>query len=167
MSSSLLLILTILIMTVSASSSEQLKSYNLDSLDAVIDHENISVDTDIKSEGVASLRLVTESPKVFHLIETGDIDIENSKIVYSAHIKTQNVDGLVYLEMWCVFNDRGEYFSRALNAPLTSTNNWTIQQTPFFLKSGENPDNIKLNLVINGKGTVWIDDINLIKMSLD
>ena len=167
MNSSLLLILAVMIMTVSASSSEQLKTYNLDSLNMVIDHENISVDSGIKSEGVASLRLVAESPKVFHLIETGDMDIENSKIVYSAHIKTQNVDGLVYLEMWCVFNDRGEYFSRALNAPLTSTNNWTIQQTPFFLKSGENPDNIKLNLVINGKGTVWIDNINLIKMSLD
>ena len=33
----------------------------------------------------------------------------------------------------------------------------------FFLKEGENPDNIKLNLVINGKGTVWIDDIRLVK----
>ena len=24
-----------------------------------------------------------------------------------------------------------------------------------FLKKGENPDNVKLNLVINGTGTVW------------
>lgn len=34
---------------------------------------------------------------------------------------------------------------------------------PFFLQKGENPDNVKLNLVIEGKGTVWIDDIHLYK----
>jgi len=28
-------------------------------------------------------------------------------------------------------------------------------------KKGENPDNVKLNLVINGKGTAWIDNIRL------
>jgi len=36
-------------------------------------------------------------------------------------------------------------------------------ETPFFFKKGENPDNIKLNLIIKGKGTVWIDDIRLLK----
>jgi hypothetical protein len=40
---------------------------------------------------------------------------------------------------------------------------WVTQETPFFLKPGENPDNVKLNLVIEGKGTVWIDDISLVK----
>lgn len=40
---------------------------------------------------------------------------------------------------------------------------WTTVETPFFLQKGQNPDNIKLNLVVNGKGTVWIDDIKLIK----
>jgi hypothetical protein len=35
--------------------------------------------------------------------------------------------------------------------------------TPFFLKKGENPENVKLNLVVDGVGTVWIDDIQLIR----
>jgi hypothetical protein len=38
-----------------------------------------------------------------------------------------------------------------------------MEETPFFLKKGENPDNVKLNLVINGKGTAWIDDIRVLK----
>jgi hypothetical protein len=37
------------------------------------------------------------------------------------------------------------------------------QETPFFLKKGENPNNVKLNLVIDGKGMVWIDDIRLFR----
>ncbi len=65
--------------------------------------------------------------------------------------------------MWCVFKDKGEYFSRALHDPFTGTTDWKLQQTPFFLEKGQNPDNIKLNLVINGQGTVWIDNIKLLK----
>lgn len=65
--------------------------------------------------------------------------------------------------MWCQFSGKGEYFSRALHAPLSGSNEWTTQETPFFLKKGENPSNVKLNVVINGSGTVWVDDIRLIK----
>jgi len=41
-----------------------------------------------------------------------------------------------------------------------------IARNALFFKKGENPDNVTLNLVINGKGTVWIDDIHLIKAPL-
>jgi hypothetical protein len=63
--------------------------------------------------------------------------------------------------MWCEFPGKGEYFSRALHAPLTGSNEWTTQETPFFLKEGENPNRVKLNVVVEGGGTVWIDDVVL------
>jgi hypothetical protein len=40
---------------------------------------------------------------------------------------------------------------------------WTMEEIPFFLKKGKNPDNVKLNLVFDGTGTAWIDDIRLLK----
>jgi hypothetical protein len=63
--------------------------------------------------------------------------------------------------MWCAFPGAGEFFSRALHAPLTGTTEWTTQETPFFLKKGEVPNLVRLNLVITGAGTVWIDDLTL------
>jgi hypothetical protein len=77
------------------------------------------------------------------------------------------VEGRVYLEMLCHFPFKGEFFSKGLIEPLTGTTNWTKVETPFLLKKGENPDNVKLNLVIDGKGTVWIDDIRLLKGALE
>jgi hypothetical protein len=68
--------------------------------------------------------------------------------------------------MWSRFPGKGEFFSRGLETPLTGTTTWTSEETPFFLKKGENPDNVKLNLVINGKGMAWIDDIRLLKSPL-
>ena len=35
--------------------------------------------------------------------------------------------------------------------------------TPFFLQAGQKPDLIRLNLVIQGKGRVWIDDVHLMR----
>jgi hypothetical protein len=46
---------------------------------------------------------------------------------------------------------------------MSGTNGWTSVETPFFLKKGEKPDNVKLNVVVDGTGTVWIDDIKLMK----
>jgi hypothetical protein len=63
--------------------------------------------------------------------------------------------------MWCHFPGLGEFFSRNPQSAVTGTTNWTSMETVFFLKKGERPDNVKLNLVIGGKGTVWIDDIRL------
>jgi hypothetical protein len=43
---------------------------------------------------------------------------------------------------------------------------WKIIQTPFLFQKGQKPDKVTLTLVINGKGTVWIDNIILSKEPL-
>jgi hypothetical protein len=95
-----------------------------------------------------------------------DPDIEDARLVYRARVRTENVDGRVFLEMWCRFPGKGEFFSRGLTDPVSGTTGWVTQETPFFLKAGENPDLVKLNLVIEGKGTVWVDDLKLLKTPL-
>jgi len=76
------------------------------------------------------------------------------------------VIGQAFLEMWCSFEGKGEYFSRGLQTLVTSDTDWSDTETIFYLKEGENPNNMKLNLVVNGSGTVWIDDIKLVKHPL-
>lgn len=90
------------------------------------------------------------------------MDIKGSRIVYRARLKTENVTGQVYLEMWCSFPELGEFFSRSLESPLSGTVDWTTEETPFFLEKGQRPDLVKLNIVVNGQGRVWIDDIALL-----
>lgn len=137
--------------------------YPADSLERVLTRTGVEIDKKLSSDGKGSLRFKTDKPTVFRLYETGDLDIENARLLYQAKLRTEGVEGKVYLEMWCHFPGKGEFFSRALHAPLSGNVDWSTQETPFFLKKGENPDNVKLNLVIDGKGTVWIDDIRLIR----
>jgi hypothetical protein len=138
----------------------------MDSMEGIITRSNVGIDKNISSDGNGSLRITSTKPSVVRLFETGDIDVENARLIYQARVRTENVDGHVYLEMWCHFPGKGEFFSRGLQTPLTGTTEWTTEETPFFLKKGENPDNVKLNLVIKGKGTAWIDDIRLLKAPL-
>ena len=144
----------------------EIKRYLMDSTEGVVSKTDLHLDRSISSDGNGSLRATATKPMVLRLYETGDIDIENAQLIYQAKIKTENVEGSVYLEMWCSFTGKGEFFSRALQSPLSGSMDWSTQETPFFLQKGQNPDNVKLNLVVNGTGSVWIDNIRLMKRPL-
>ncbi len=140
-----------------------LRQYPIAGSNDAITQLGVEADAEVTSDGNGSLRITADQPTTVRLYETGDLDVEEARVIYQARLRTEGVEGKVYLEMWCTFAGKGEFFSRALDAPLTGSTEWTSQETPFLLKKGENPDNVKLNLVVDGKGTVWIDDVRLVK----
>jgi hypothetical protein len=145
---------------------ETIKRYLVSGLNGLVDTVGVTLDTEFSADGNGAFKLKTDQPRTFRLYETGDIDVEGARLLYSAKVRTENVEGYAYIELWCRFPGKGEFFSRALQARLKGNNDWVIQETPFFLKEGENPDNVRLNMVINGSGIVWVDDIKLSKASL-
>jgi hypothetical protein len=143
-----------------------LASYPVNSMEGVISLTDVSLDTATSYDGNGSLEFSAQQPTTFTIYETSDLNVENCRLIYQAKIRTRNIQGTAYLEMWCHFPGKGEYFSRGLNTKLSGDNNWNRQETVFFLKEGENPDNVRLNVVIDGSGTLWIDDISLSKAPL-
>jgi hypothetical protein len=139
----------------------ELRRFPIDGTEQTLTKSGLQMDKEVSSDGNGSVRIEATEPTTIRLFETGDIDIENASLIYQAHLRTAGVFGFVYLEMWCSFEGKGEFFSRGLADPLTGTTNWTTQEIMFRLKKHENPNNVKLNIVIDGKGTVWLDDIRL------
>jgi len=133
---------------------------------ATVTREGVAFDPAVSSDGGGSLRITADGPRVVELFQTGDLDVEDARLIYRARLKTEGVEGEVYLEMLCRFAGMGSYFSRGLDHPLKGSTGWTAVQTPFFLKKGENPDQVRLNLVFTGKGTAWIDRIQLLRAPL-
>ena len=121
-------------------------------------------DTGVKVEGNGSIKISTLWPTTICLGEVAGLDIENAKLIYKAEVKSQ-LEGAALLEMW-VHVGGGQYFSRGLNSTVTGNSDWKSIHTPFMLQKGQNPDKVTLNLIINGKGTVWIDNILLSKEPL-
>ncbi len=129
----------------------------------VLPGAGVEFDATTSSDGNGSMKISASDSTTVRLYQLGDIDVENARLIYRARIRTAGVQGTVFLEMWCRFPGQGEFFSRALHAPLTGSTGWTPQETPFFLEPGQNPDQVALNIVVSGPGTVWVDDVALLK----
>ncbi len=124
----------------------------------------IQTDPTIKVEGKGSVKVTTLWPTVVCLGEVTGLDIENATLVYAAKVKSE-LDGNAFLEMWAHVGG-GQYFSRGMNDAVTGKSDWKKIQTPFIFQKGQKPDKVTLNIVINGKGTAWIDDVVLSKEPL-
>jgi len=140
----------------------ELKYFPVDDLKWLVTQTVVEFDDKVSIDGKGSLKITVQNPTTINLYETGKVEIENARLIYKAKVKTEKIEGQVYLEMWCIVKGKG-YFSRGLDKALTGSVDWTALEIPFFFKKGETPDNVKLNIVINGKGTVWIDDIHIMK----
>ena len=99
--------------------------------------------------------------QTFRLFEVPNPGVERCTVSYKARLKSEGLVGRAYLEMWCQFPGLGEAFSRGLNSAVSGSTDWATCQTPFFLKAGEKPDLIRLNLVVEGPGKVLIKDVEL------
>ena len=143
--------------------SVELKHFPVDDLNGIVPQPAVQFDNSVSGDGNGSIRIEVFEPTTVFLYTIENIHIDKAQIVYEANVKSENLKGQAYLEMWCVFKDKGEFFSRGFDNDITGTTDWKTIATPFMLKENETPDQFKLNLVVNGKGTVWIDDIKLLK----
>lgn len=146
---------------------EELRQFPIQSAGEISGQSGVSFDPSTTSDGNGSLKIVSTSLNTVKLYQLGDIDIEDAFLVYEASLKTEHFEGEAYLEMWCSFPGKGEFFSRGTGGKLSGYNDWTKVSTVFRCEAGQNPDLVKLNVVAYGKGTVWIDEIKLIKKPLD
>lgn len=142
---------------------QMLVVYPADDLVGLIAGSPMELDPEVTSDGGGSLRVSVVEPSTFPLYEAGDLDIENARLIYRAKLCSADLEGQAYLEMLCAFGEAGEYFSRGLNSTISGTAEWRTLETLFLLESGQNPSNVRLNLVVDGTGTVWIDDIEVLK----
>jgi len=107
-------------------------------------------------------RVKTVNDRTVRLFEIPDPDVEQCILTYRAQMKTEAVRGRTYLEMWCRFPRGGEFFSKGFDNALKGTNDWTSCEIPFYLKKGQNPDLLKLNLVVEGEGEVWLRNVQIL-----
>lgn len=157
-----LLIFSMLALIISSGYAGELKRLNLDDASAI--GTTIQTDTHVKVEGKGSIKLTTKWPTTICLGEVTGLNVENANLLYKAKVKS-DLDGSAFLEMWVHING-GQYFSRGMNDIVSQKTDWKTIQTPFLFQRGQRPDKVTLNIVINGKGTVWIDDIVLSKEPL-
>jgi len=104
--------------------------------------------------------------QTIRLFEVEDLQLEQCLLTYRAQMKAEALSGRAFLEMWCRLPGRGEFFSKGLQQAVSGTTDWASYEVPFYLKRGQRTNLIKLNLVVEGKGRVWLKAIELLKTPL-
>ena len=144
--------------------SNELKHFPIDDLNGVVAQSGIQLDKAVSSDGNGSIKIDASGPIAIPLYNIDDVRVDDAQIIYEAKVKSESLNGQALLEMWCVFKDKSEFFSRGFDSVISGTSEWKTIKTVFILRKGEMPEQIKLNIMVNGVGTVWIDDIRLSKI---
>jgi len=105
--------------------------------------------------------------QTIRLFEVAGLPLEQCLLTYRAQMKTEALSGRALLEMWCRLPGRGEFFSKGVQQAVSGTTDWTSYEVPFLLRKGQKPDMIKLNLVVEGEGRVWLKAVELLRTPLD
>ncbi len=124
--------------------------------DATINQDRVAVDGD-------SWVVEVDEAQVVRLFEIFPPEVGRCLLTYRAALKSEGLEGQAFLEMWCRFPGYGEFFSKSLRQAVRGTSGWASYETPFRLKKNQRPDLIKLNLAVEGRGKVWIRDVELLK----
>lgn len=123
--------------------------------DPTITKDGLSIDGDC-------WRIDFDQPRTVRLFEIPNPDIQQCYLSYRGQMRSEDLAGRAYLEMWCRLPARGEFFSKALTSAVEGTNDWVACEAPFFLKKGQNPDLIRLNIVAEGAGSIWLKGLGLL-----
>ena len=112
------------------------------------------------------LKVSAAEAGTLRLFEAPISGLDQCMITYRYRIKTEALRSSVYPEMWCRIPGMGEFFSRGLHLKMRGSNDWPSIQIPFYLKRGQTPDLLKLNLVCEGPAEVRLKEIEVLATPL-
>ena len=116
--------------------------------------------SDVRAED-GGWRIDAREKQTVRLFEVPNPGVEQCQLAYRAELRTEGLRGRAYLEMWCRLPGGGEYFSKGFHNAVKGTTGWSSVEIPFFLRKGQVPDLVKLNVEVEGTGTVWVRNIEL------
>jgi hypothetical protein len=111
-------------------------------------------------------RIAVTAPGVVRLFELPVTDVEACQITYRLRLRAEQLSGRAFLELWCRLPGRGEFFSKGLDQAVRGSVDWASYEVPFLLRRGQRPDLLKLNLAVEGTGTVWVKDVEVFQTPL-
>jgi len=142
-------------------------NFPISNIKEIITQSGVEIDREITSDGNGALLISTNEPVTAELFELDDRDFGNKRLTYKAYMRSENLTGsedlrgISYIELIAQFPDGEELISRGPRVPVSGTTDWRAAETVLYIDKGNMPDRVKLNLVVEGEGKVWLDSVKL------
>lgn len=125
-------------------------------------------DPAVSQDGGGSLRVDSVRGGRLRLYELQEMGEIQGFIVYTGFLRSRALDGQAMLEMWCRPAEGEAAFVRGAATAVAGDSDWTPQEIRFSRSElCRAPVSVELNVLIQGEGTVWIDDLRLWSVPLD
>ena len=72
---------------------KELVAYPANDLEGVVASSAVELDPEVSSDGGGSLKISVSEPTTVALYETGDLDVENARLIYRAKVRSADVEG--------------------------------------------------------------------------
>lgn len=151
-----------------AYSNEEVIEFPITGVQDIISSSSAAIDPESGNALVVSSNEKTE----VRLFEIDGKDLGSTRLVYNARVRTEDLTatddtrGIAYLQMNVLFPDGEELIARGPRVPLSGTTDWRSAETLLYVDEGMTPQRVKLNLVVDGAGKVWIEDVRLLHRPL-
>jgi len=117
----------------------------------------------------ARLRLSSDGAGAVTFMVIDEPRVTRAVYALVGRVRTENVEGSAYLEMWSHFPGGGRYFSRTLgeDGPLADLGGTQARRRfvlPFYNKAdAPPPERLTVSVVFAGPGTVYLDSVRLMQ----
>ena len=140
-----------------------LKVFSCDSLENLVQPDLVMQDNSVFTQGKGSIKVSTDMPMTIPLFNVPYPEAEGAKLIYRAKLKAERFGGDAYLQMILEFPNGGRLTSQNYAKAIHGATDWVTKETTASVRLGQKVSAAKLNLVIAGQGTVWIDDVHLVR----
>ncbi|MEZ5064913.1 MAG: hypothetical protein R3B81_09260 [bacterium] len=144
-----------------------LRGIALDDDTVLVEHPALSFDRDTSSDGGGSARIVAAGPGSFPVCEVQNpvpTVARGGFLAFRANLRSEGLDGRARLVAHYPGRDGLTTESRFSRTEIRGDSAWTSHEAPMFTLIGAAPDRITLGVEIEGQGTVWIDEIQIVRV---
>lgn len=89
-------------------------------------------------------------------------NLDQCKLTWRFRLSTDGLSSPVHAELWCRIPGKGRFFSRGLDQKVKGSVADKLIEIPFLLEAGQHADQLNLNLVFSGPGTVRLKDLEIL-----
>lgn len=101
------------------------------------------------------------------LFELTDPGVDQCLLTYRAKAKAEDFNGKAFLELQLKLPKMPEHSAQSIDDAVSGSTDWKSMEAPVYLYSGQKPEKLKLNVVMDGQGTIRMKDVEVLSAPVE
>ncbi|HSI63669.1 MAG TPA: hypothetical protein VLE43_11140 [Candidatus Saccharimonadia bacterium] len=124
----------------------------------------ITHDVTASADGNGSIKVEAVQNALVTIADQSGLSVKEGHTLWcTIKVKCAGVKQRAYLEMWCEVAEGRRAFSKGLDQPLQGDSDWKEIRLPMMVNGDFTVSRALVNVVIEGPGTVWVDQVTFAK----